>query len=45
MAGGNFDMNRAKVRPGSYMNFKAKKPIAVSTSTRGVVVVPLIGYD
>ena len=45
MAGGNFDINQAKVRPGSYMNFKAKKSYAPSVSSRGTVVVPLVGYD
>lgn len=38
-------MSQAKVRPGNYINFKAKKPVAVPTSSRGVVIVPLIGYD
>ena len=45
MAGGNFDINQPKVRPGSYMNFAAKKTYATSVSSRGIVVVPLIGYD
>ena len=45
MAGGNFDINQNKVRPGSYMNFAAKKTYAPAVSSRGVVVVPLVGYD
>lgn len=45
MAGGNFDINQPKVRPGSYMNFKAKKAYVPSASSRGTVIVPLVGYD
>lgn len=45
MAGGNFDINQAKVRPGSYMNFQAKQKIKQSTASRGICVIPLIGYD
>lgn len=45
MAGGNFDINQPKVRPGSYMNFAAKKTYNPAVSSRGIVVVPLIGYD
>lgn len=45
MAGGNFDINQPKVRPGSYMNFQAKQKVALSTSSRGTCVIPLLGYD
>lgn len=45
MAGGNFDINQPKVRPGSYMNFAAKKTYNPAVSSRGIVVIPLIGYD
>lgn len=45
MAGGNFDINQPKVRPGSYMNFKAKMAYVPSASSRGMVIVPLVGYD
>jgi hypothetical protein len=45
MASGNFDINTPKVRPGTYINFKAKKSYAPSNATRGVCVVPLVGYD
>ncbi len=45
MAGGNFDINTPKIRPGSYMNFQAKKTYAPTMSSRGIVVVPLVGYD
>lgn len=45
MAGGNFDINQPKERPGSYMNFKAKQKTKFSTSKRGICVIPLVGYD
>lgn len=45
MAGGNFDINTPKVRPGNYFNFKAQKKNTVSTSSRGTVIIPLVGYD
>lgn len=45
MAGGNFDINQKKVRPGSYKNFTAKQKTNIATSTRGKVVIPLVGYD
>jgi hypothetical protein len=45
MAGGNFDINSPKVRPGDYINYKAKQKYSISTSTRGTCVIPLIGYD
>lgn len=45
MAGGNFDINQSKIRPGSYMNFEAKPKVKLSTAKRGTCVIPLIGYD
>lgn len=45
MAGGNFDINQPKVRPGAYMNFKAKQKTKLSKSSRGICVIPLVGYD
>lgn len=45
MASGNFDINTPKVRPGTYINFKAKKSYAPSTAVRGVCIIPLVGYD
>lgn len=45
MAGGNFDINTPKVRPGDYINYKAKKNYAPSSATRGTCVIPLVGYD
>lgn len=45
MAGGTFDINQEKIRPGSYINYKSRKKKTISTSTRGKVVIPLVGYD
>lgn len=45
MAGGNFDINTPKVRPGNYFNFKANKKQKQSASSRGIAVIPLVGYD
>lgn len=45
MAGGNFDINIGKKRPGVYVNTKSKKQEKPKGSTRGIVIVPLIGYD
>lgn len=45
MAGGNFDINTPKVRPGDYINYRAKKNYAPSSATRGICVIPLVGYD
>ncbi len=41
--GGTF--NGPKVLPGTYVNYKAKKNTSPATSVRGIVVVPLLGYD
>lgn len=38
-------MNAPKVRPGNYFNFKAQKKQSMRTSSRGIVVIPLVGYD
>lgn len=38
-------MNTPKVRPGNYINFKAQKKMQVSSSSRGIAVIPLVGYD
>jgi len=45
MAGGNFDINVGKVRPGTYVNVKSSKTQKSKGSERGIAVVPLIGYD
>ena len=45
MSGGNFDINVGKTRPGTYVNTKPKKQQKLLEATRGVVVVPIIGYD
>lgn len=45
MAGGVFKMSQPKVRPGTYVNVvNGRQPTAVGSS-RGVAVLPLIGYD
>lgn len=42
MAGGRFDKQVGKVRPGTYINFESGRDNnAVSTATRGTVIVPL----
>ena len=43
MAGGNFDINVGKVRPGSYINVKSKKQQKARGSTRGIAVIPFVG--
>jgi len=45
MAGGNFDINVGKERPGTYVNVKSQKQQKPKDSIRGIAVVPLIGYD
>lgn len=46
MAGGVFKKNEAKVRPGVYVNIaNGRQSTAFNASQRGVVVLPLIGYD
>lgn len=45
MAGGTFDSNVNKTRPGTYINVKSTKTEAVGTAARGVVVIPLINHN
>ncbi|MCD8150599.1 MAG: phage tail sheath family protein [Clostridiales bacterium] len=45
MAGGTFDLNVSKKRPGIYINFKSKRQQGLSGSTRGVALIPLIGMS
>jgi hypothetical protein len=42
MAGGTFDKNVSKVRPGTYINFESTRTDLVGGSVRGIVVIPLI---
>lgn len=45
MAGGTFKKSQPKVRPGTYVNVRnGRQPSAVA-STRGVAIIPLMGYD
>lgn len=41
MAGGNFDINVGKTRPGTYVNVKSKRQQKAKGSTRGIAVIPL----
>lgn len=45
MAGGNFDLNLGKKRPGTYVNVKSTRQQKIQGSKRGTVIVPLINYD
>jgi hypothetical protein len=45
MAGGTFDKNVSKVRPGTYINFESTRTDLVGESIRGVVVLPLTGMN
>lgn len=45
MAGGTFKLSQPKVRPGTYVNVKNGRQPTAAASTRGVAIVPLIGYD
>lgn len=45
MAGGTFDSNVNKTRPGTYINVKSTKTETVGTATRGAVVIPLINHN
>lgn len=45
MAGGYFDVNVGKKRPGAYVNVKSQRQQKASSTTRGIVVIPLVGYD
>lgn len=41
MAGGNFDKQVGKVRPGTYVNFEGTRQDVAKLSERGTVVIPL----
>lgn len=43
MAGGTFDLNVKKRRPGNYINYRSKRQQNPSGSMRGIVLIPLIG--
>lgn len=45
MAGGTFKLSQPKVRPGTYVNVKNGRQPTASGSTRGVGMLPLMGYD
>ena len=45
MAGGNFDINVGKARPGSYVNVKSKRQQKPTGATRGIVLIPILGSD
>ena len=45
MARGNFDINVGKTRPGNYVNVKSARPQKPKGSTRGIALMPLIGYN
>lgn len=45
MAGGNFDINVGKTRPGTYVNVRSNKQQKAKGSTRGIALIPFIGYD
>ena len=45
MAGGTFKSSSPKVRPGTYVNVINGRQPAATESQRGVVTIPLIGYD
>lgn len=45
MAGGNFDINVGKTRPGTYVNVKSVRKQKIRRSTRGTALIPLVGYD
>lgn len=45
MAGGNFDINVAKVRPGTYVNFQSVRQEVLGGSERGTVIIPLGSTD
>ena len=45
MAGGKYDRLAGKTRPGTYINFESERNDVVGNSERGIVLLPLIGYD
>ena len=44
MAGGTFDRNAGKVRPGTYINFESVRQDTIGTNERGVVIMPLMNH-
>ena len=45
MAGGSFDINVPKVRPGTYINFQSVRQEVLGGSERGTVIIPLGSTD
>lgn len=45
MAGGTFNPNISKKRPGVYVNVKSGRNAGTSPALRGIVAMPLVGYD
>lgn len=45
MAGGTFTRIGEKTRPGTYINVKNGRPPSAVSSSRGLAIIPLIGYD
>lgn len=45
MAGGTFDKNIGKVRPGTYINFESTRQELVTGSERGIVLLPIAKAD
>lgn len=45
MAGGTFDKNIGKVRPGTYINFESTRQELVAGSARGIVLLPIAKAD
>ncbi len=45
MAGGTFDKSVGKIRPGTYVNFKATSQDTIEESSRGIALIPLINTD
>lgn len=41
MAGGSFDINIPKKRPGVYINFQSVRQETLGGSERGTVIIPL----
>ena len=45
MAGGTFDKNVGKERPGTYVNFISTRTEQVSGGSRGAAIIPLVGTN
>ena len=45
MAGGTFDKQVGKDRPGTYINFQSGKHDTVGGSDRGIVIIPLKNHN